>query len=192
MGAVVLGGFNNLEVVVGGGGYGGEVSDAKDLTAVAEAAHFFADGMGGFAADVGVHFVKDKKGDVVLVREDGFEGEHDAGDFSGGGDFFERMEGFAGIGTKEKFNALGAGGAQARGFFGSFRFGGRMGSEFDFESPAGESEVFKLFSDGLGQGLAFLDAGGGEFPGAGNEFCFPLGNLAVDLFDFDVSGFEGF
>ena len=40
--------------------------------------------------------------------------------------------------------------------------------------------------------MAFLDAGGGEFPGAGNEFCFPLGNLAVDLFDFDVSGFEGF
>lgn len=148
--AVVLGGFDDLKVVVGGGGYRGEVSDAKDLPAVAEAAHFFADGVGGFAADVGVHFVKDKKEDMVLVREDGFEGEHDAGDFSGGGDFFERMEGFAGIGPKEKFNALGAGGTQARGFFASFRLGGRMGSEFDFESSAGESEVFKLFPNGFG------------------------------------------
>ena len=150
MSAVVLGGFDDLEVVVGGGGYGGEVSDAKDLPTVAKAAHFFADGVGGFAADVGVHFVKDKKGDVVLVREDGFEGEHDAGDFSGGGDFFERMKGFAGIRSKEKFDALGAGGAQARGFFGSFWLGGRMGSEFDFESSAGESEVFELFSNGFG------------------------------------------
>ena len=192
MSAVVFGGFEDLEVVVGGGGYGGEVSDAKDLAAFAKAPHLFADGVGGFAADVGVHFVEDKQGDVVLGCEDGFEGEHDTGDFSGGSDFFERMEGFAGIGAKEKFDAFGAGGTQKRGFFGVFRFGGRMGNELDFEASAREAEVFELFSGGFGERLAFSGAGGGEFSGAGDEFCFQLGNLAVDLLDFGVSEFEGF
>ena len=151
MGAVVLGGFDDLEVVVGVGGYRGEVSDAEDLAAIAESAHFFADGVGGFAADVGVHFVKDEEGDVVLGGEDGFEGEHDAGDFSGGGDFFEGMEGFAGVGSEEEFDAFGAGIAEAGGFFGVFRFGGRMGDELDFEASAGKAEVFELFSGSLGK-----------------------------------------
>ena len=192
MSAVVLGGFEDLEVVVGGGGYGSEVSDAKDLATVSEAAHFLADGVGGFAADIGVHFVKNKEGDVVLGCENGFEGEHDAGDFSGRGDFFEGMERLAGVGSKKEFDAFSAGGAETRGFFGGFWLGRRMGNELDFKASAGEAEVFELFSGGFGEGLAFLGASGGEFAGAGDEFCFPLGDLAVDLLDFGVSGFEGF
>ena len=84
-----MGGFGHLKVVVGVGGHGGKVGDAEDLSAVGEVAHFLANGVGGFAADVGVHFVEDEEGDVVLGCEDGFEGEHDAGDFSGRCDFFE-------------------------------------------------------------------------------------------------------
>ena len=82
VGAVVLGGFDDLEVVVGVGSYGGKMGDAEDLAAVAESAHFLADGVGGFAADVGVYFVEDEEGDVVLGGKNGFDGEHDAGDFS--------------------------------------------------------------------------------------------------------------
>ena len=103
-----MGGFGDLEVVVGVGGYGGKVSDAKDLAEVAESTHFLANGVGDFAADVGVHFVEDEEGDVVLGCEDGFEGEHDASDFAGRCDFFEGMEGFAGVGAEEEFDAFGA------------------------------------------------------------------------------------
>ena len=73
-----------------------------------------------------------------------------------------------------------------------FWFGGLVGDELDFEASVGESEVFELFSGGFGKGLTFLGAGGGEFLSAGDEFCFQLGDLAIDLLDFDVSGFEGF
>ena len=62
----------------------------------------------------------------------------------------------------------------------------------DFEASIGEAEVCELFSGGFGEGFAFLGANGGEFLGAGDEFCFQLGNLAVDLLDLGVSGFEGF
>ena len=192
MGAVVFGGFDDLEVMVGVGGYGGEVSDAEDLAAVAEDSHFLADGVGSFAADVGVHFVEDEEGDVVLGCEDGFDGEHDAGDFAGRCDFFEGMEGFAGVGAEEEFDAFGAGGAEAGDFFGMFWFGGLVGDELDFEASVGEAEVCELFSGGFGEGFAFLGANGGEFLGAGDEFCFQLGDLAVDLLDLGVSGFEGF
>lgn len=71
------------------------------------------------------------------------------------------MEGFAGVGAEEEFDAFGAGGVEAGGFFGGFRFGGRMGDELNFKASAGKAEVFELSSDGFGEGFAFLGASGG-------------------------------
>ena len=84
------------------------MSDTKDLVRVAELLHFCADFRADLAADIRVNFVKDEDGDAVLSGEGGFEGEHDAGDFSAGGDGAKRAFGLAGIRRKKKFGRLAA------------------------------------------------------------------------------------
>ena len=51
------------------GGDGGQMGDAKHLSLPAQPPHFLADGLGGFAAHIGVHFVKDQDRDGVLRRQ---------------------------------------------------------------------------------------------------------------------------
>ena len=63
---------------VGEGGDLGEVGDAEDLALAAKRTHFFADGMGDLAADIGVDFVEDEQANRVLGGERRFHGEHDA------------------------------------------------------------------------------------------------------------------
>ena len=67
-------------------GNGCQVRDAEDLMFSSDVPHLEANGIGGFAADVGVHFIEDEHGDFVHVGEDGLEREHDAGEFAGGSD----------------------------------------------------------------------------------------------------------
>lgn len=94
--------FLDDEMVGGDGGDLGEVGDGDDLVELAEEGHFFTDGAGDFSADVGVDFIEDHEGGGVLAGEGGFYGEHDAGDFSGGGDLAEGVEGFSGVWAEEE------------------------------------------------------------------------------------------
>ncbi len=70
----------------GGGGHLREMRDAEDLVGGAEAPHLCADGMGDFAADVGVDFVEHQQRDAVLRGQRAFDGEHDARNFAAGCD----------------------------------------------------------------------------------------------------------
>ena len=103
-------GFFDGEVAVGEGGDLGEVGDAEDLVDAGEGAELFADDGAHAAADVGVDFVEDEDGDAVGLGEDGFEGEHDAGEFAAGGDAAEGTGRLAGVGGDEEFDGFEAGG----------------------------------------------------------------------------------
>ncbi len=63
----------------------GEVRDAQDLVAAGDAAEFFADGVGGLASDVGIDLVKHQNRYPVMVSQHGLNRQHDARDFSTGG-----------------------------------------------------------------------------------------------------------
>lgn len=93
----------------GGRGHLGQVRDAQDLASRGNLVHFFADGVGGLAADVRVDFVEDEHGNFVLGGEDGFEGEHHARHFAGGCDGAQRFGGFAGVGGELEFDFVQAG-----------------------------------------------------------------------------------
>ena len=55
-----------------------KVRDGDDLMRPADLSQLVADGVGDFAADVGVDFVKDEQGNPVVARQYGFDGEHNA------------------------------------------------------------------------------------------------------------------
>ena len=127
--------FADGEVAVGEGGDLREVGDAEDLVEGGEGAEFFADDGAHAAADVGVDFVEDEYGDaiaaadaagVTALGEDGFEGEHYAGEFATGGDAAEWAGGLAGVGGDEEFGGFKAGGGgevgegEGRGIEGGF------------------------------------------------------------------------
>ena len=105
-------GFADGEVAVGEGGDLREVGDAQDLVDGGQVAEFFADDGAHASADVGVDFVEDQDVDAVgpppaaAFGEDGFEGQHDAGEFSAGGDAAEGAGGLAGVGSDEEFGGF--------------------------------------------------------------------------------------
>ena len=68
---------------LGHSGDGSEVRDAEDLALVGNLPHAFANGMGGFAADVGVALVEDQNGDGILGGKYGLQSQHHAGNFAG-------------------------------------------------------------------------------------------------------------
>jgi hypothetical protein len=84
----------------GAGGDGGQVRDTQDLALLADLAHLFTHGVGGFAADVRVHFIKDEDRHFVLDGEDGFEGQHHAGHFAGRSDGAQRFGRLARVGRE--------------------------------------------------------------------------------------------
>src|SRR5215472_11037981 len=92
-----------------GSGDLGQVGDAKNLTAARNLAHPFTDRVGGFAADVGIYFVKDQHGHLVFLSEDGFEREHDTSKLARGGDGTKRAGWFAGVWRELEINGVEAG-----------------------------------------------------------------------------------
>ena len=82
------------------------MSDAEDLSVLPEPAHLAADGIGRFAADVGVHLIEDEHGNVVLGGEHGFQCQHDAGDFAGRSDGAERTGRLAGVGSELELDLI--------------------------------------------------------------------------------------
>ena len=74
--------FGDDVVRRGAGGDRREMRDTNDLSVLPEPAHLVADGIGRFAADVGVHLIEDEHGNVVLGGEHGFQCQHDASDFA--------------------------------------------------------------------------------------------------------------
>ena len=70
--------FFDHEVSGGCGGDLWEVGDGDDLVKLSQAGHFFTNGSGDLAADVGIDFIEDHQWGGVLFGKGGFDGEHDA------------------------------------------------------------------------------------------------------------------
>lgn len=194
------------EVVGGLCGDLGEMADAEHLAIASEFLHFCADGMGDFAADIGVDFVEHEESDGVLRGEGGFDGEHDAGDFAAGGDGAQGLLGFAGVWGKEElcgFHAVGAGlreGGECESELAFFEaevaeVGGDAGGEFGGGLEAFFGEFFAgLPEGGCGGGDFFFEAC--EFFAAGVDFVEACGGVFAEGDDFRdgaaVLAFEGF
>ncbi len=80
----------------------------------AERAHFRADRMRDLAADVGVDLIEDEERDGVLRGQRGLDREHDARDFTRGGDGAQRLGRLAGIRREEELGGFQSGGGGLR------------------------------------------------------------------------------
>src|SRR5262249_34077817 len=101
--------------VMGEGGSGDlrQVGDAEDLAVFGDLLHFLSDDIGRFAADIGVHFVKNQHRHLVLSGEDGFESADHPSRVGGGGDGAQRAGRFTGIRRELEFDGVEAGGGDA-------------------------------------------------------------------------------
>lgn len=145
-GAVVAELFVSEEMGMSSGGDGSEVGDAEDLALEGNLAHFFANGMGSFAADIGVDLIEDQDEDIILSGENGFEGEHDAGEFAGGRDGAEGFGRFAWVGAEEEFGGIESGRGN-----GIRKCGAEVGLESDLELALLEAEVSELAGDSFAE-----------------------------------------
>ena len=153
----------------------GQMGDGDDLSAAGGFGELAADGVGGFAADVGVDFVEDEQGDAVGLCEDDLDGEHDARDFAGGSDGAEGAHGFAGVGGEAKFGAVDSGGGR-----------GVQRMEGDGERAVAEAEGAQFGGDGEGEfvrsGVAAFAESFAELAETGvgvGDQAFNVGPLAV-------------
>ena len=156
-----------------------EVGDGEDLALLGDGAHFCADGVSDFAADVGVNLVEHEQRDGVLRGERGFHGEHDARNFAARCDGLERLGGLAGIWREYEFDALQ-----------TMRAGLGEGVERDGEVALFETEIAQVSGDALGElrrgGGAFV----GELRGGGEHDGALLFDLAGEALDFLASAFD--
>ena len=128
------------------------VGDAEDLTLIGNLPHAITDGMGSFAADIGVDFVEDQNGNgssaastvlsASITRASSPEEQWRA-----------RAGGFAGVGRGVKLHGVQPGGLGLVGAIG--------GIERDIELALGKAEVVEMRGNDLGQlGDEFLPLGG--------------------------------
>lgn len=172
-GAALDFGFFDAEVAVGAGGDLGQVGDGEDLVVAGDLAHFVGGEGGGAAGESGVHFVEDEGGDTGAPGTGDFDGEHDAGHFSAGGDAGEGAKGFAGVGGEVEFEPVGTEGA------------GFGGIEADLELGFGEGEIVEVLGDEGGEFGDALAAEFGEGGAGGAVVGFGLGDVSFE-------GFGGF
>jgi len=83
-----------------------QMRDAKDLPLIGNLPHFLADRVGGLDPEVCIHLVKDQHRNLILDGQNGFEGEHHAGEFTGGSDGTERPGWFARVGSELKLDLV--------------------------------------------------------------------------------------
>lgn len=158
---------------VGAGGDLGEVGDGEYLVVSGDLAHFVGGEGCGAAGESGVHFVEDEGGNAGATGTGDFDGEHDAGHFTTGGNAGEGSEGFAGIGSEVEFEPVGT---EWAGF-------GRI--EADLELGFGEGEIVEVLGDEGGEFGDALAAEVSEGGAGGTVVGFGLG-------DFSFEGFGGF
>lgn len=187
-GAAVFDLLGDDEVAGGGRGDGGEVGDAKNLMLPGDAAHFVADGDGGFAADIGINFVENQDRDLVLGGEDGFEGEHHAGHLSGGRDGAQGTRRFAGIGGELKFDRVEA--VAGRGEVGEGEFLGGDTLEGDVELALLKAEVGEVTGGGFGKLGDYFATAGGEVGAGLPEFGVELVESGLKAGEFGFALFE--
>ena len=132
--------FGDEEMFVSEGRYLWHVGDRDDLVTLSQVGHFLADGSGDFASDVCVDFVENHEGDLVLIGECAFDGKHDAGHFTTGGDDSQGLERFARVGSEEKVDGFVSARAVILEFF-----------ELDFEDGLVEAEIAKVCGDFFGE-----------------------------------------
>src|SRR5260370_9769204 len=80
--------------------------DRKHLVILAQRLHLSADGVGDFAADIGINFVKNQQSDKVLLSQRGLNGQHDARDFPAGSDRPKGFQRFTWLRRKKKLNLI--------------------------------------------------------------------------------------
>ena len=85
-----------------------QVGDTEDLMIFANSLQFTGDCGGYSSADIGIDFIKDEYGDFIRITKDGFDGQHDAGDFAAAGDLSQGKHFLAHIGCKGEFDRIGA------------------------------------------------------------------------------------
>ncbi len=83
-----------------------QVGNAEDLPLLSDLAHFLRDGIGRFSTHIGIHLVEHQDRNPVFRSEHSFESEHDASQFTGGGDRAERARRLAGIRGKLEFDSV--------------------------------------------------------------------------------------
>ena len=186
--AAVLDLFEDDEMGRGGGGDGREVGDAEHLMLPGDLAHFVADGVGGFAADVGIDLIEDQHGHLVFAGEDGLEGEHHPRHFAGGGDGAERACGFAGVGCELKLDDVQTRAGRAK--IGVGEFLGADAFERDVKLALLKAEVFKLARGGFGEFRDDFAAARGEVGAGAPEFSFHLVERGVEAREFGLALFE--
>ena len=150
--------------------------------------HFVADGVGGFAADVGIDFIENEDGHFILGGEHGLEGQHHARHFAGGRDGAQRARGFAGVGCELKFNGVEAG--QRGDEFSAGEFLGRDGRERDIEMALLKAEVGELARGGFGEFRNRLAAARREFEAGFPEVGLHLCERGLQAREFGFALFE--
>ena len=134
-----------------------QVGDAEHLHTAAHAAHELSHAAGHGAAHAGVDLVENDGGQVAAPGHEGFEGEHEAGDFTARGGFGQVAGGHAGIGREEEGHGVGAAGV-----------GGGAGTEIEVDLRVGHAELDEVGAEGVGDFAGGFAAAGGEL-GAGGQ-----------------------
>src|SRR5689334_4709659 len=83
-----------------------QMRDAEHLAVFRNLPHFFADGIRGFATNVGIDFIEDKDGNLIFGGEDGFDGQHDSRQLTGGSDRAEGSWWLAGVRGKLEIGSV--------------------------------------------------------------------------------------
>ena len=171
-----------------------QMRDAQNLPLGRDLLHLLADDVSGFAADIGVHFIKHQHGNFVFRGEHRFERKHHTRHFAGRRDGAQRFGRLAGIGRKLKFDDVESG-RRRRGKLG---VGGRRiqlpisGFQLlrDVKFTLFEPQIFQLFADGFGQRRNNFFARGGKFFAGGNYFRIQFFQRGVEAGQFGVAAFE--
>lgn len=172
------------------GGVGGnrrEVGDAQDLMVARDATHLLADGMRGLAADVGVDFIEDQDGHLVLGRQDGLERKHDAGELATRRDGAQRARGFTRIGSEQELALVEAGRSR-----GGWRIMADCRTERGFESSLLEPEGGQFLLDRLGKLRSDPATFRGKDSGGLRHLHVDRRDVRLDPGELGVAAFQGF
>ena len=83
-----------------------EVRHAEHLPQLSHLTEFHSDLLSRFSADTGVDLVENQRGDAVPIGDDALQRQHDAGQFTTGGNACQRAWLFPTVGGNQKFQVV--------------------------------------------------------------------------------------
>ena len=150
-----------------------EVSDGDHLVSRSEHGHLAAYGFCYLAADVGIDLIEHHQWRRILIGKSALDGQHDAADFTAGGNMAQRMKWFARIRAEEKIGGLHA-----------VRGGILECGEGNLEGRLLEAEVFELSCNFFGKLRCGFAASAAELVGGSIELAAQLGDLRLQQIEF--------